>query len=214
MKIKTVLPVFEPLLLYFVLFMPSILRYGSDDEFFFFTSLPSICSYIIMASVQIIFIIYFISLKNENPVSGNFTLSIIPLSLIYAVVLLITASAAGALLVMTNITAVPAKINAVRRLLPLYLAVSILTGYREELFFRHYLITELGKNIKNFYPVIISSLMFAACHIYQGTAGIIISFLTSIMLSVIFLRHKNIHINALSHTAFNFCILASAVFSS
>ena len=135
-------------------------------------------------------------------------------SLAYSMLLLVFSNVL--LYLLTNAFSGPAPffsaapLPADKKLIPLYFFASLATGYREELFFRSYLLPLLSKTIPPFFAVAFSSALFAACHIQQGGSGIILSFANSLLLSAIFLRHKNFHINSLTHAFFNFFILVSA----
>ncbi len=226
MRLKTDLTVFEPLLIYAVLFFPSVFLFMENSSFIL-TSASSVTVYLITAIPQIIFIIWILDTKNYSKTEAGMTKiksSTIPLAIFYTAALLLFSTAFTGLYsrffypdrVISSVTAANEAAAAVRdnfSLLPLYLVVSAVTGYREELFFRSYLLNALKNNGRYYIPVILSSLMFSACHAYQGTAGILLSFSGGIVLSLIFLKHRNIHINALSHTFFNFFVILSYVFS-
>ena len=92
----------------------------------------------------------------------------------------------------------------------LFVPVCLVTGYREELFFRSYLLTELdpfGKIV----AAAAGSLLFAAGHIYQGAGAFTVTALMGVFLSWLFLRTRSIHVVALSHAAYNFLILLAGV---
>jgi membrane protease YdiL (CAAX protease family) len=127
--------------------------------------------------------------------------------------LLIISNSIIYLLNKTGILQPAESLKAAGNMLPLYLAVSLGTGYREELFFRSYLLSAVMNDKNPAVPVAAVSLLFSLCHISQGYPGLLISFTSSIILSVIFLKHRNIHINAIAHAFFNFFILTAAVFS-
>ena len=226
MRLKTDFTVFEPLLIYAVLFFPSLFQFSKNNSFIL-SSASSMTVYLITAIPQIIFIIWILNIKNYSKTEtglAKIKSSAIPLALFYTAALLLFSTAFTGLYshifypdrVISSVTAADEAAAAVRdnfTLLPLYLAVSAVTGYREELFFRSYLLNALKNNGRYYVPVILSSLMFSACHAYQGTTGILLSFSGGIVLSLIFLKHRNIHINALSHTFFNFFVILSYLFS-
>ncbi len=227
MKIKDYLLYSEPLLLYFVLFFPSIFT-NNNTIVTFFTSVSSLGSYIIISIPQILLILYFFYIKKwdfkENSITKHFLKTVL-LIIIYTILLLIISNTAALVLIMTGAMQAVSKINSIKQLIPLYLAVSLITGYREELFFRSYLINFFEKTANNqnmlnhdrinkMALVMVISLMFSICHIAQGIGGIIISFLNSLLLCFIFFKHKNIHINALSHALYNFFVLLASIFAS
>jgi membrane protease YdiL (CAAX protease family) len=93
----------------------------------------------------------------------------------------------------------------------LLLPVCLVSGYREELFFRSYLLTELEPFGRKS-AVAASSLLFAAGHIYQGIGALITTALIGFFLAWLFLRTRNVHVIGLSHALYNFLILSSGAF--
>jgi membrane protease YdiL (CAAX protease family) len=92
--------------------------------------------------------------------------------------------------------------------MPLALLFCMTTGYREELFFRAYLLTrftELGLA----FPIAaaVSTVLFASGHVYQGWGGILYAVMHGILFSFAFSKKKNLHILALSHGLYNFTVL-------
>lgn len=84
----------------------------------------------------------------------------------------------------------------------------LLTGYREELFFRSYLLTEYQKSrLPMVFAVICFNLLFAAGHLYQGLAGFFTAFSTGLLLSLLFLWKRNLHLNAIGHGLYNYTVL-------
>jgi len=93
--------------------------------------------------------------------------------------------------------------------LPLALIFSLATGYREELFFRAYLLTRFSQlGVNPYFGVLAGTLLFSLGHLYQGPAGLIVAFIQGIYFGLIFLHKKNIHLLALAHTLYNLTILA------
>lgn len=92
----------------------------------------------------------------------------------------------------------------------LFIPVCIVTGYREELFFRSYLLTELDP-FKKQYATVVSSILFAAGHIYQGIGAVAVTAIIGVFLAWLFYRTRNIHIVALSHALYNFLVLTAGV---
>ncbi len=100
-----------------------------------------------------------------------------------------------------------------RPLIPLLAVTCLASGYGEELFFRAYLISGLrasGRGTRT--SALVSSLLFAACHGYEGIPGLIIGFVSGLILSAGFIGTRNIHTVGIAHGLYNFCALV--VFSS
>lgn len=95
-----------------------------------------------------------------------------------------------------------------RYMIPLLFLFCLITGYREELLFRAYVITrgvQLGLPIP--YVIVLSVFSFSVLHLYEGIIGFIFAFISGLYLAFIFVVKKNIHIVAISHGLFNFCSL-------
>ena len=92
----------------------------------------------------------------------------------------------------------------------LFVPVCLVTGYREELFFRSYLLTELAPFGT---PAVIAfgSLLFALGHIYQGAGAFLVTAVIGVFLSWLFLRTRNVHVVALSHGIYNYLILVTGL---
>ena len=85
---------------------------------------------------------------------------------------------------------------------------SITTGYREELFFRSYLLTRF-ENIGVSFPIatVSSTVLFATGHLYEGYIGFTVALTIGFYLVYIFKKFHNLHINAITHGLYNFTIL-------
>ena len=216
MKNKDYLLYFEPFLLYLTLFLPSVFTNNAVMASFF-ASPVSMANYIAISIPPILLILYFFYTKKwdfkDNFNSGRI-LKTIFLIIIYTFLLLIISNSAAFILILLKIMQNVPKINAIKQLIPFYLLVSLITGYREELFFRAYLTKFFEKTVNKIVLTIVISSMFAICHIAQGAGGVIISFLNSMLLCFIFFRHNSIHINAVSHALYNFFVLLVSVFSA
>jgi membrane protease YdiL (CAAX protease family) len=98
------------------------------------------------------------------------------------------------------------------RLLPLALLFCLTTGYREEVFYRAYLLGRLGSMEVPAAPAVAaSSLLFMWGHIYQGWAAVAFALLQSIVFCLFYLRVRNVHLLAVSHGLYNFLALVLTV---
>jgi membrane protease YdiL (CAAX protease family) len=90
------------------------------------------------------------------------------------------------------------------------LAVScISTGYQEESFFRFYLLSKRERlGLSNSGAVLLSTLMFSLCHIYEGPWGFVNAVFSAVMLSFVFLRYQSLHGIALAHGLYNIFVYA------
>jgi membrane protease YdiL (CAAX protease family) len=99
------------------------------------------------------------------------------------------------------------------RLIPMVLLFCLVTGYREELFFRSYLITRFRQlQLPVFVAIGMSTLLFAAGHVYQGVAGLAVALIQGAYFSILFVRFKNIHPLAVAHGLYNATVLVITLF--
>ncbi|MDR1900537.1 MAG: CPBP family intramembrane metalloprotease [Treponema sp.] len=85
----------------------------------------------------------------------------------------------------------------------------LITGYLEESFFRFYLSVRLeGAGLAPVKIIILSVLLFSACHFYEGPWGTLNATLAGILLSLLFLRYRSLHGVALAHGIYNIFVYA------
>jgi membrane protease YdiL (CAAX protease family) len=80
----------------------------------------------------------------------------------------------------------------------------ISTAYLEESFFRFYLLSkreELGLGPHR--AVLVSTLLFSFCHIYEGPWGFLNAALSGVLLAFFFLRFRSLHGIACAHALYN-----------
>jgi len=98
------------------------------------------------------------------------------------------------------------------RLLPLAAAFCLATGYREELFFRAFLITRLRQSgLSPAACAAASGLLFALGHVYEGPAGLGVALLLGLYFAAAYLRLGSLHRVAWAHALYNFAVLASTL---
>ena len=98
------------------------------------------------------------------------------------------------------------------RLLPLAACFSLLTGYREELFFRSYLLTRLRQaGLPLAAAVAASALLFAGGHAYQGPIGLAVALALGLYFALAFAWHGNLHRVAWAHGLYNLAVLAATL---
>jgi membrane protease YdiL (CAAX protease family) len=78
------------------------------------------------------------------------------------------------------------------------------TGYWEEGVFRVYFLTVCRRAGVNIYAsVLLSTVVFAWCHAYEGPAGMINAGFAGILLSAVYIKTDSYHGLALAHAAYN-----------
>jgi membrane protease YdiL (CAAX protease family) len=86
----------------------------------------------------------------------------------------------------------------------------ILLSFTEEICFRSYLYTNRNKIFKaKWVCILITNILFAGCHIYQGIAGVIFAFFFGVICSIEYKNHKNIYTIGTFHAIRN--IIAFAI---
>ncbi|MDR3162117.1 MAG: CPBP family intramembrane metalloprotease [Spirochaetaceae bacterium] len=84
---------------------------------------------------------------------------------------------------------------------------SLTTGYLEESYFRFYLLTRLTQGgIPPRRALLISTALFALCHIYEGFPGVLNALLAGLFLAGLFLKKPSLHSLAWAHGAYNMTV--------
>ncbi len=207
-----------------VFYLPGFLNQNRDFDGTMFNSLFFNLYYLETVIPQILLLLYLVKRKKEVIFSlyGITSLSIrdIKRGIIYF--LAVTAMALGIgiiFLFISNLTGY--EISTLpeweidTRMLPVIFFTCIATGYSEELFFRSYLLTEFISGKEDRIPVlIITSLLFASGHLYQGTGGFISTFGIGIFFSLVFLKERRVHSIAIAHSLYNFSVLFISILMS
>jgi len=209
-------------LLFLVFYLPGYL-WPDQDIIQNSTSLgPYMLQFLIMAVPQILLLLYVLRLRKDNWTSFGL-LALRPVDLLYALV--IFAGILALLLIMGLILALlPAGGEALfsegfrwklrdPRLMPVVLLFCLVTGYREELFFRSYLLTRFSQaSLPVAAGIGMSTLLFASGHVYQGLAGFAVAAVQGLYFSILFIRLKNIHPLAIAHGLYNTTVLVFTLF--
>ena len=84
------------------------------------------------------------------------------------------------------------------------MAVMMLSvGYCEEFFFRFYLVETMGSVLGEKAAILISAVLFALGHLYQGYLAVIIIFLLGLSFQGLYSKFKSIHVNGIVHALFD-----------
>jgi membrane protease YdiL (CAAX protease family) len=179
---------------------------------------PYMLQYLLVGLPQALLVLYIIWVQREVPLS-SFGIISLKLPDIASALLLYVGLFGLFFILAVSITILPAGAKEIFRSgyrwrlsgssqLPLALLFCLTTGYREELFFRSYLLTrftDLG--LKYGVAAAASTALFAIGHLYQGWGGMIYAVMHGFLFSFAFYRRRNLHILALSHGFYNFTIL-------
>ncbi len=97
---------------------------------------------------------------------------------------------------------------------PLAIAFVLLGAYREELYFRAYLLTLLDEiATPPWVAVLAASLLFSAGHLYQGWLAAAVALVLGSGLAVLYRRRRSVHRLAWAHAIFNGTVLALSLFT-
>jgi membrane protease YdiL (CAAX protease family) len=88
---------------------------------------------------------------------------------------------------------------------------SLSTGYLEESYFRFYLSRRLAENgAGTAKAALVSSALFALCHVYEGPLGAVNAFAAGLLLFYIFIRRRSLHGIAWAHGGYNIFVYIMA----
>jgi uncharacterized protein len=92
--------------------------------------------------------------------------------------------------------------------IPLAVVFGLVAGYREEFFFRSYMLRrleQLGFPVP--LSVAASTLLFCAGHFYQGPLGLATSAALGVLFASVYLRRHSLHVIAIAHGLYNASVL-------
>ena len=194
-----------PLLFYLILFNP---LYNEQDQHITITMGSALLSLGIALS-QLALFIFVMAKVNRLPLAGtglfSFSyktmLKLIPSMLIIwgiyfagiLMLLLATGSAEDPAIITLDLNA------------PLWMLALMMLGigYCEEFFFRIYLVETMGTVFGKKAAIIISAVLFALGHLYQGTLAVFVIFFLGLGFQWIYSRYRSIHVNAITHALFD-----------
>jgi len=209
----------EPLLLFLIIFFPGYILQNSESIDADLFNNPSLNIVYLMTTLpQTILVAYLILQDKSNdrlrfgltiPLKRDFLKAFIALGQIFMA--LIPLYLLGSLLmtqgIISDYAAVEWKFTNYS-IIPLVFITCLSTGYLEEIYFRSYLISKGEVAGVSKWPLLLGiNFLFAAGHLYQGVMGFIVTFGIGMVLSLVFIKRRNIHIIALGHGYYNFLIL-------
>ena len=202
---------FEPLILYWVLFFRISAGAAVPDssvEFSEFVEIARIVSY----SIPSLLLVWYLMLKIKPLKEWGITLprkrDIIPATLAFSALFLIGLTIS---LVSPHINRIPASPRFLppRTIFPwVILVVSCFsTAYLEETFFRMYLLSKRKEmRIGPHRAILLSTLLFSICHVYEGPWGFLNAALSGVVLAFVFVRFQSLHGVAVAHALYNILV--------
>ena len=210
-------PLLEAALLYLAFFLPGMIGPQATPA-----SGAALTGYMLrflwIAVPQILLMIYIITLSADPPMPE---LGLTPLTVRDLLLALLFYGGLLALLAVLSLAAAALPRGGERFLekgfrwsldsalqVPLAALFCLATGYREELYFRAYLLTRLTRSGLAPLPAVgLSALLFASGHLYQGVAGLVVALAQGVYFSLLFLRWRSLHALALAHALYNLTVL-------
>jgi membrane protease YdiL (CAAX protease family) len=206
----------EPLILYWILFLPSWAFPAFDAAAFSFSVYQEL-SRIAVYNLPALALIWYLLFRSGRPFS--------PLpgpwprrgDLVTALFTLPALASLGALTSLLG-TLFPDPVSAPELALPqgpaavlVMILSSLSTGYLEETYFRFYLFRRLAESGAGLTKAaLVSSLLFALCHLYEGPLGALNAFLAGLLLFFIFARRHSLHGIAWAHGGYNIFVYIMA----
>ena len=97
--------------------------------------------------------------------------------------------------------------------IPLAVLFALTVGYREEFFFRAYLLRRLDQaGMPSWAAIALSTALFSAGHIYEGIIGIALAACLGALFSIAYLRQRSLHVVAIGHGLYNALALCLGLF--
>ena len=204
---------FEPLILYWVLFLRISAGAAVPGEPVEFSITVEIIR-ILMYSVPSLLLIWYLMLKVKSLREWGITIprkrDIVPAALAFPSLFLIGLTIS---LISPHIDGIPAG----PRFLPPQTAISWIflviscfsTAYLEESYFRLYLLSkrkEMGLGPHR--AILLSTLLFSVCHAYEGPWGFLNAALSGVVLAFIYIRFHSLHGIAIGHALYNILVYA------
>jgi membrane protease YdiL (CAAX protease family) len=97
--------------------------------------------------------------------------------------------------------------------IPLAVLFGLTVGYREEFFFRAYLLRRLDQaGMPSWAAIALSTALFSAGHLYEGIIGIALAACLGALFSLVYLRQRSLHVIAIGHGLYNALALCLGLF--
>jgi uncharacterized protein len=97
--------------------------------------------------------------------------------------------------------------------MPVAFLFGLTAGYREEFYFRAYLLERLSElKFPIGYAVAFSSALFCLGHLYEGPLGIAIAAALGTLFAIAYTRRRNLHVIAIAHGLYNTITLGLSLF--
>jgi len=202
-------------ILFSVMFLPGLVTAATGVDPSAWTSMIYLVAVLAMAIPQILLVVYVCDLRTPGfsskigwvrpRVRDLVTLAIAVVSIFVAVMI-------WRLIVLTGIVgegeSAVSWSSPGSSLFPMAVLASVAVGYREEIFYRAYLIERAAEHrVPQWAVVTVSTGLFAAGHVYQGVAGVGISALVGLAMAGVYIWRRSLHGIAVAHGIYNVVVL-------
>jgi membrane protease YdiL (CAAX protease family) len=198
---------FEPLILYFVLFFPGFFSGGPVSGPIPFST-PAELNRLLFHTLPSTALLWYLVLEKRSLPPGTLKKPRLRegMALLIGFPGLILIGTILALLSSLGAASPPPQVEAPRN--PSGWVVMLLsclgTGFLEESFFRFYLLNKLNTRFTGEREgLLLSTTLFALCHIYEGPWGVLNAALAGCFLSILFLKYRSLYGAAAAHGFYN-----------
>ena len=218
---------FEPAMLLCLFYLPLMIQQSPTTDFSAFNNPDFHILYYIKILPQIVLTLYLMKYSSvnieliPNPASWSdfyglrkpalSIFFIIPALTIGLWIINIIGSFVSRFIVNPDLDIIPRwEVNSISAMI-MFFFTSQVTGWSEEMFFRGFLLRRILVLSENpLGPIIFTSLIFAAGHLYQGAAGFIVTFGIGLALSYYYYKRNDLAAISIAHGLYNFSIMLIA----
>jgi membrane protease YdiL (CAAX protease family) len=199
----------EPLILYFVLFLPGAVSRAPPYPDFIAFSVQGEIIRIFLYNIPSLALIWYLLLKTKSLKERGLGFSgrkdLPPLVIGFPCIILIGFTISLVSPIFAGGIESPRVESPGRAWEWIITVIScVTTGYLEESFFRYYLLEKFeNSGAASGAGIFLAVLLFAFCHIYEGPWGVLNAVLAGFLLSFIFLHYRSLHGIALAHGLYN-----------
>ena len=209
----------EAALLFAVLFLPGMVAQGSQIDSFAFESVYYNVQVLVVAVPQLLLVIYVSGRSSpgyektlgwKRPRLRDAGIAAATLCMLFVVMFGVAAIVRGGEPAFGGV--VTSRIGSYW-MAPLVLTTSVAVGYREEVFFRAYLLNRASEiGLHSALSIVLAALLFAVGHLYEGIGALAGTFGIGVVLGIVYLRFRSLHAIAWAHGIYNaVAILLSGV---
>lgn len=212
--------IIEAFILFAAFFLTSAINFNTSPEPVNYNNIFFHLIFYSHALPKLVLVMYFVKYKNKEPLSAlgikklqvpDFLRAVLLLMAMFTVLFIIVGPIFS-FIPESHLEDVPDVSFSFSFVAFFFLITTcLLTGYWEEIFFRGFLLSRFEKAaIPRVERILISSILFAVCHVYNSWFGLINAFIFGILLGFVWDHFRRIHIVAIAHALFNFILIITS----